>query len=100
MDCFRNPRSTVFKFVAKLCFTRDHQMINMREGRFGFTCSGVQPGDVVCVFDDSVSPFVLRKVDDKDGNERYKFVGDAYVHGLMYGEADGTDVHEENILLV
>jgi hypothetical protein len=47
-----------------------------------------------------VSPFVLRKVDDKDGNERYKFVGDAYVHGLMYGEADGTDVHEENILFV
>lgn len=100
MDCFRNPLSPVFKFVAKLCFTRDHQMINMREGRLGFTCSGVQPGDVVCVFNDSVSPFVLRRVDDKDGDARYKFVGDAYVHGLMYGEADSIDVQEEDILLV
>lgn len=100
MDCFRNPSSPVFKFVAKLCFTRDHQMINMREERFGFTCSGVQPGDVVCVSNDSVSPFVLRRVDDKNGDARYKFVGDAYVHGLMYGEADSMDAQEEDILLV
>lgn len=59
------------------------------------------PGDVVCVFNDSVSPFVLRKVDEVDARTRYKFVGDAYVHGLMYGEADGMeDEEEEGILLV
>ena len=100
MACLRDLQSPVFKFVAKLYYTRDHQIINMGEARFGFTCSGVQPGDVVCVFNDSVSPFVLRRVDDKGGDARYKFVGDAYVHGLMYGEADSIDVQEEDILLV
>lgn len=88
------------KFTSKLCFTCDHQLINTKEGRFGFTCTGVRAGDVVCVFNDSVSPFVLRRVEDRDGDVRYQFVGDAYVHGLMYGEADRIDVDEVDVLLV
>ncbi|KAF3008766.1 hypothetical protein E8E13_010270 [Curvularia kusanoi] len=90
----------VCRFMISLTFTRDRQMINTRDGRFGFTCTGVQPGDVVCVFNDSVSPYVLRRAEHKDGDVRYKFVGDAYIHGLMYGEADGMNVAEEDILLV
>lgn len=100
MNSFRDPENPVTRLTARLCFTRDHQMINTKEKRFGFTCTGVQPGDVVCVFNDSVSPFVLRKVDEVDGKTRYKFIGDAYVHGLMYGEADAMKIDEEGILLV
>jgi hypothetical protein len=31
-------------------------------------------------------PFVLRQV-DVNGESRYELVGEAYVHGMMYGEA-------------
>jgi hypothetical protein len=76
-------------------------MISTEEGRFGFTCTGVETRDVVAVFNDSVSPFVVRRVDWVDGRTRWKLVGDAYIHGLMYGEADKLGgVEEEDILLM
>lgn len=31
-------------------------------------------------------PYLIRAVDDADGN-RFRFVGEAYVHGIMHGEA-------------
>lgn len=44
---------------------------------------------------------VLRKVDiADDGVKRWRFVGDAYVEGLMYGEADKMNVEEKEICLV
>lgn len=100
VHCFRDPGHPVANFMANLRLTRDHQLINTTDGRFGFTCTGVRPGDVVCVFNDSVSPFVLRRVEDRNGEARYMFVGDAYVHKLMYGEADSMDIVEEDIVLV
>ena len=100
MKCFRDTRHPVAVFMAKLSFMRDYQMVSTRDGRFGFTCTGARPDDVVCVFNNSVSPFVVRKVDVVDGRTRWKFVGDAYVSGLMYGEADGLEVEEEDVLLV
>jgi hypothetical protein len=39
-------------------------------------------------------------VEGRDGGARYIFVGDAYVSGLMYGEADKMDVDEVDIVLV
>lgn len=100
INCFRDTKHPVAMFIAKLSFTRDHQMISTREGRFGFTCSGARPDDAVVVFNSSVSPFVVRKVDVVEGTTRWQLVGDAYVHGMMYGEADGVDVKEEDILLM
>lgn len=100
MKCFRDKSHPVFMFMVNLSFTRDHQMVNTNNGRFGFSCTGVQPGDVVCVFNDSVSPFVVRRVDEVEGRARWKLVGDAYVHGLMHGEADISKMEEEDILLM
>jgi hypothetical protein len=100
MRCFRDSKHPVAVFMVKLSFTLDHQMVGTREGRFGFTCTGARLGDVVCVFNNSVSPFVIRKVDEMDDRTRWRFVGDAYVDGLMYGEADALAVEEENVLLM
>lgn len=100
MQYFRDVTHPVAMFMAKLSFTRDRQMISTRDGRLGFTCTGVQPADAVCVFNNSVSPFVVRKVDVVDGTTRWKLVGDAYVSGLMYREADGLEVEEADVLLV
>jgi hypothetical protein len=47
-------------------------------------------------------PHVIRKVteDNRNETELWKFVGDAYVHGLMNGEADEIDVEERDIVFV
>ena len=44
----------------------------------GLAPPGAQTGDRVCVFLGGEVPFVLRKKDD-----RYKFIGESYVHGIM-----------------
>jgi hypothetical protein len=77
------------------------QLFWTKENRSGFTNEGVRPGDVVCVFNGSVVAYVLRRADeDGDQVERWCLVGEAFVPGLMYGEADGMEVEERDIILV
>jgi hypothetical protein len=72
-----------------------------KENRFGFTSSGVEPGDVVCVFNGAPVVHVLRRVEDpSDHVERWRLVADAFVNGLMHQEADGMKVEEQDIVLV
>lgn len=72
-----------------------------KEDRFGFTMRGVKPGDLVCVFDGALAPHVLSKVDSsKDGKDSWRFVGDAFVHGLMHGEADEMHVDDTEFCMV
>ena len=52
---------------------------------------GLLPGDTLCVFIGGSTPFLLRADFDHanhDGTskEKWKLVGDCFVHGLMYGE--------------
>ncbi|KAK5653071.1 hypothetical protein OQA88_9357 [Cercophora sp. LCS_1] len=70
--------------------------VSMRGRRFAVTVAGYMtlvpnvslPGDVVCIIPPGTTPFVLREVpcDNTEGPKRYQLVGDAYVHGMMYGE--------------
>ncbi|KAI1439855.1 heterokaryon incompatibility protein-domain-containing protein [Annulohypoxylon stygium] len=62
-----------------------------RNRSFFFTQTGymglgpdVQTGDLVCIFFGAEVPFVLRPK-----SACYEFIGDAYVHGVMEGEAVG-----------
>ena len=55
---------------------------------------------MVVVLEGSPTPHVVRRVDDREGSERYMFVGDAYVHGLMYGEAGELGVEERELVFV
>ena len=77
-------------------------------GTFGLTESGrwgwfplnlVQVGDVVALFYGSNSPFLLRhagtaSVDKVGETLQYQLVGEAYVHGVMKGEALQQDKAE------
>lgn len=54
-------------------------------GRVGLGPQHTQPGNLVCMFYNGGSPFILRL---KDTNS-YFLLGESYVHGLMYGEAPG-----------
>ncbi|KAK4224325.1 hypothetical protein QBC38DRAFT_371275, partial [Podospora fimiseda] len=67
-----------------------------------------QPGDLVCIIAGSPTPHVLRSVRLGNGEvvgeqqeERYQLVGDAYVYGMMRGEAlERPDFRLEDIVLV
>jgi hypothetical protein len=56
------------------------------KGFYGLGPCIVKPGDLCCVLFGANVPHILRKV---SGAERYKLVGEAYIHGLMGGEAMG-----------
>jgi hypothetical protein len=69
--------------------------------RFGITNTdlfamvpiGSQQGDVVAVLSGGKVPFVLRPVQREAFQEtQYRFIGGAYVHGCMDGEAASFDV--------
>ncbi|KAI1742242.1 heterokaryon incompatibility protein-domain-containing protein [Xylaria scruposa] len=53
-----------------------------RSKHMGLANEQIQKGDVVCILFRCPRPVVLRKVDD-----HYMFIGDAYFHGWMHGEA-------------
>ena len=65
-----------------------------KSGRLAWCPQTCQEGDIISVLAGGRVPFVLRKV---EGQENYQLVGDAYVHGIMDGEAvdemynDGND---------
>lgn len=52
-------------------------------GRMGVGVRGAKKGDIVMIARGSQVPYVVRRV----GNGTFRFVGEAYVHGVMDGEA-------------
>jgi hypothetical protein len=51
-------------------------------GFVGLAPAHAQEGDQVCIFLGAKFPYILRPTD----KEKYQFIGEAYVHGIMYGE--------------
>jgi hypothetical protein len=51
----------------------------------GFGPSGTKAGNLVSIIRNTLTPFILRPVEGKPGH--FAFLGEAHVHGLMYGEA-------------
>jgi hypothetical protein len=54
-----------------------------KHGRLGWCPHTCQEGDVISVLAGGRVPFVLRKC----GENQYQLIGDAYIHGIMDGEA-------------
>lgn len=64
------------------------------EGFFGVTSEAVKEGDEVWIVAGAATPFVLRQRNDAPSagvNKIRDVVGEAYVHGIMYGEAARKD---------
>lgn len=53
-----------------------------QHGMFGLGPSVLRQGDLCCIIFGASVPFILRPV-----GSRYRLIGEAYVHGVMYGEA-------------
>ena len=87
-DSFRTNKTFDYERVKSIRET--HQLNYCLKRRFFVTAAGrmglgprcMQPEDIVVVLRGGKMPFVLRKKDDS-----YWLLGEAYVHGIMDGEA-------------
>jgi hypothetical protein len=57
-------------------------------------------GDEVCILNGGAVPFVLRKRDSDKGKLMYTFVGEAYIHGIMYGRRSIPNIIESRSLIL
>ena len=67
-----------------------------KKGLLGWNFSRVKEGDKVCVLSGAQTPFIIRERHDGF----YELVGNAYTHGIMYGEAmewEGVELEEIRI---
>jgi hypothetical protein len=64
-----------------------------RDGRIGLGPSKLETGDLVCVMCNTFTPFIIRP---RSGISHNELIGEAYVHGFMYGEV--FDVMDEDQL--
>lgn len=62
--------------------TWHRRLFTTSRGYMGVASATTEPGDVVCILFGSQMPLVLRKE-----GELWSFVGQAYIHGIMDGEA-------------
>jgi hypothetical protein len=92
----RLDREATLYFTTVLGSTIGRGLCVSQTGYLGLTTPEARRGDVLVVFGGSRVPYVLRPLGEfkVDGNVVYKFVGDAYVEGIMDGEAmKDEDVH-------
>lgn len=75
-----------FSKANSRCYNR--RFYRSEHGRFGWGVDSIEAGDKVCILNGASAPFVLRPVED----DSHILIGDAYIHGLMYGEG----VKDEN----
>ncbi|KAI4593899.1 hypothetical protein KJ359_008943 [Pestalotiopsis sp. 9143b] len=67
------------------------RLTGLEHGYMGFAPIGTKPADRICVLAGGRAPLIVRAVPKNGGEASKRFVcrllGDAYVHGLMDGEA-------------
>jgi hypothetical protein len=95
------PETESWIFERKFAWAaHNRKFFRTKSGWYGLAHRLMREGDVCCVFEGVRVPFVLRPV----GTGMYKLVGDAYIHGVMRGEAivmqkDGFFVEEDIVIL-
>nr|UMZ45313.1 hypothetical protein [Paramyrothecium sp.] len=66
----------------------NRRFMRSRNGYIGFAGPQTRPGDHIALFAGGGVPIVIRPKNQLLGSEtRWEIVGDAYVHGVMFGEA-------------
>ena len=80
------PRDRIKFFQSVKAWACGRTVIVSQSGLIGLGPWRTLPGDIICRLAGLSVPTILRRRDD----EAYTFVGDAYVHGVMDGEAIKT----------
>ena len=70
------------KIMMDMCIGR--KLIKTRVGLLGLAGASVAEGDEIVICKGGQTPMIVRRNRDSD---TFEFLGDCYVHGVMYGEA-------------
>ncbi len=65
------------------------------EGYLGLAPENIQSGDIICVSLGGATPFIIQKEDQ----ECYQLIGEAYVFGIMDGEFVDTNPEIKEVVL-
>ncbi|RMJ06924.1 hypothetical protein CDV36_013477 [Fusarium kuroshium] len=80
-----------------LYFTNFKRVFALDSGYLGSGSQELEIGQSVWLLSGCPTPLILREV---DGGESFKVVGEAYVHGAMFGEAISAGMRWDKICLV
>jgi Heterokaryon incompatibility protein (HET) len=75
------------RYAEQLRTLHTRRVFISKTGYVGLAPTHVEVGDRLCLFLNSNAAFAIRHTP----NNRYTLVGEAYVHGIMYGEFMATD---------
>lgn len=79
-------RALVTGSYIKKCLGRKMAMLDSAVYPVGLIPDYAQRDDLVCIINGSETLLVLRRVD-----QHFEYIGECYVHGIMYGEAVDWD---------
>jgi hypothetical protein len=92
------------QFLAAFIIPRRRLALTETRRALAHAPRSTRPGDEIWILFNGRTPYILRKIDGQEGC--YYFVGEAYVHGFMYGERfvrdkeSGMDVNIKPVILV
>lgn len=70
------------------------RLFHTSRGYVGMGPALLQTGDIVCVLSGGAMPFILRQDRrSRPSKRRFQLIGEAYVHGIMHGEAAGQCIN-------
>lgn len=76
-----------FEWVYEISWRRNRRIVRTTDGYLGMVPMRVDAGDKVGLFQGCRVPLVVRRVETADDNgEKWRVIGDAYIHGIMMGE--------------
>lgn len=64
------------------------------KGNIGMGPKTIQPGDLICIYHQTITPFIVRTA--PDDSTQYNLLGEAYVDGMMNGEAFALEESKHN----
>lgn len=64
--------------------------VRTQHGRVGLAPEGTAEGDWICIMYGATTPFIMRREQHGSAGHSTTLIGDAYIHGVMYGEALST----------
>jgi hypothetical protein len=91
-----NSDPTFYGYITRHLLT--HKFCVSSDGTFLLAPFQARVGDVICVLFGCDMPVVLRRPKKRTEENRYVFVGECYMHGIMNGEAvEGSSAGKYNV---
>ena len=93
-------RALLIQFFFTLCeIICERRFSITKDGRIGLIPTRAKPNDLICIIPGGKVPYLIRPLPQR-GQDYYRFVGEAYIHGLMKGEGMKLGKAKETIRLV